>query len=190
LEGLERLPSGLALVDADSRLLYANASARSAFGHVGWMISGGGLRCRSFNEQLSWGRALKEVCLRRQRQLFDLHAPSGRSFVALVPVCYDDATRVLVTFGREELCGSLELQMFASQHGLTFAEGQVLRKLSLGLSPAEIASDHGVSVTTVATQVASLRAKTGLGSVRQLLTVLSRLPPIQPALAGQRTACA
>lgn len=184
LEGIERLSSGLALVDSESQLLYANASARSSIAQAGWTVEEGWLRCRTSHDQVSWSKALHEVCARKQRHLYDMAAQSGKSFAALVCVSLDSAPRVLVTFGRAELCGTLELQMYASRHCLTLAESQVLRKLSQGMRPAQIAVENGVALTTVATQVAAVRAKTGSASVRQLLTTLSRLPPVQPALTS------
>jgi len=183
LAGLDRLPTGLALVDQTSKVLYLNVAARKALESAGWSTAGNRLNCLHSADKLTWLRSLHQVCERGQRQLVGLRMASGKSFAALAPVLVDDACHALVTFGRSELCGVLELQLFASQHGLTLTEGQVLRKLALGMRPSQIAIDHGVSVTTVVTQVAAVRAKTGSSSVRQLLAMLSQLPPVQPAFS-------
>ncbi len=90
------------------------------------------------------------------------------------------ATASRMVFGREELCGSVELQMFALQHQLTHAETQVLRQLTRGLSASAIALEHGVGCNTILTQVAAIRAKTSCPSIRSLMATLARMPPMSP----------
>ncbi len=52
--------------------------------------------------------------------------------------------------------------------GLTDAEREVARLVMEGLSNAEIARRRGTSIRTVANQVASVFAKAGAGSRREL----------------------
>jgi DNA-binding CsgD family transcriptional regulator len=58
---------------------------------------------------------------------------------------------------------------------LTAAEGEVLAMVCEGLSNAEIATRRGRSVRTIANQVASILAKTGATSRRQVAVATLRL---------------
>ena len=56
----------------------------------------------------------------------------------------------------------------ARQHGHTHA--------------AEVARQQGVAVSTVRTQIGSIRAKTGAGSISELVRQVAVLPPLVGAL--------
>ena len=92
---------------------------------------------------------------------------------------------VLVLFNRAQMCETLSVELFARAHGLTHAESAVLTGLCRGAAPARIARDVGVAVSTVRTQVASLRQKTGAASIADLVRQVAVLPPIVPTLVGR-----
>jgi DNA-binding CsgD family transcriptional regulator len=48
--------------------------------------------------------------------------------------------------------------------------------------PTEIAQRQSVAVSTVRTQIGSIRAKTGAGSIRELVRQVAVLPPLVGAL--------
>ena len=73
------------------------------------------------------------------------------------------------------------LPLFAQAHLLTMAESAVLRGLCSGSRPAEIAERTGVAISTVRTHIGNIRAKTGSQSVRDLIRMVTVLPPIVPA---------
>ena len=54
--------------------------------------------------------------------------------------------------------------------------------ISRGLSAEAIARQQCVAVTTVRTQLGSIREKTGARSLRTLMARLTSLPPIRPSL--------
>jgi DNA-binding CsgD family transcriptional regulator len=85
---------------------------------------------------------------------------------------------VLLVFGKRRLCESLSTDWFARERGLTWAETRVLQGLTSGLRPIEIAQRQGVALSTVRSQVRSLRAKTGAASIGALLGQVSSLPPM------------
>jgi DNA-binding CsgD family transcriptional regulator len=169
LAGLEGSAQGVALFDSGYRLVYCNGSARVTLGAA--------------QRSAAWMDALRHVCQLGRRYLLEVQDGGRPRFAVLAPVEFNSRRWAFVMLGRDELCGTLELQMFASRHRLTLAESQVLHKLSLGLKPAEIATAHGVALSTVMTQVAALRAKTLSTSVRHLLCTLSRLPALRPVVA-------
>lgn len=72
----------------------------------------------------------------------------------------------------------LNIELFARAVGLTPAERAVLRGLSRGLAPAALSGLHGVAVSTVRTQIVSIRQKTRTDSIRALLDLVHHLPPV------------
>jgi DNA-binding CsgD family transcriptional regulator len=92
-----------------------------------------------------------------------------------------DAT-ALVVFGRRQVCEPLSVEFYAREHRLTAAETSVLRGLADGLRPAQIAREAGVAMSTVRTQITSIRLKTGARSIGELVRLVTVLPPIVPVL--------
>ena len=72
--------------------------------------------------------------------------------------------------------------MLAGAYGLTLAERRVLGGLVREASAREIAAEHAVALSTVRTQIASIRAKFGARSIDGLLLRVSELPPVAGAL--------
>jgi len=103
---------------------------------------------------------------------------------ATAPAPGSDAA-VLLAMGRRQPCESLTVDCFARDHGLTLAEAAVLQGLCQGQRPQEIAQAHGVALSTVRSQVGSIRAKTGATSIRHLVQQVSLLPPLLGVL-GRR----
>jgi DNA-binding CsgD family transcriptional regulator len=80
------------------------------------------------------------------------------------------------------------VQSFALAHRLTPAETGVLQGLCGGRSPLEIAHAQCVAISTVRTQISSIRAKTGADSIRDLVQQVATLPPLVSALRQSRCA--
>ncbi len=175
---VDHLAQGIAVVDDLSTVFFANAAARMAISKAGWKIRNDRLLCRLATDKQAWDNALLRTCHGAHHALLPLHAnePETSMFVLLAPLHAAGLPLALVTFEREHLCGPLELQLFASRHGLSLAENQVLQRLCNGQRTAKIAEEHGVSRTTILTQIAAIRIKTRHDSVGALLHRLSRLP--------------
>lgn len=94
-------------------------------------------------------------------------------------------TYALLVFAKQHLCDDSTMALFARERGLTSAEGQVLTQVCKGLRPAQIARNHGVRISTVRTQLRSIRMKTCCETIRELVQKLSVLPPMARQLAGQ-----
>jgi DNA-binding CsgD family transcriptional regulator len=191
LAGLDGLAHGVALFDISGRLRYANANARALLPRLQANEPGTEAQPGASSERTRrWADALNRVCHRGLRELFEIAAGAAATaagtptaYAALVPVTADGERLAFVTFGKEEICGPVELQMFASRYRLTSTECRVLRHLCQGRKATEIARLHGVSKSTVLTQIAAVRSKTQSRSVRELMDTLSRMPPLNPALA-------
>lgn len=92
----------------------------------------------------------------------------------------------LLVMGRQAACEALSAHNYALDHGLTQTESQVLSRLVAGDEPAAIAQAHRVAISTVRTQISSIREKTGARSIRSLVQEVATLPPLAPVALMRR----
>jgi DNA-binding CsgD family transcriptional regulator/PAS domain-containing protein len=76
---------------------------------------------------------------------------------------------LLIQAPQEKHPPTADLQAFATRHHLTPAELRVLQSLLNDHAPKQIASEQGVSIKTVRTQLSSLFTKTGTRNQRELV---------------------
>ncbi len=193
---LNQVDYGLAVVNADTRqLVYANAPALDALNPDSPQVTGlcvaDGLVCtrqRAHAAQLALALARTKSRLRGLLSLADGTAGdsggngngSNDSTVAVMPL-FDSAllpSYALLVFPKQQLCDTTTITLFARERGLTGTEGQVLAQVCKGLRPSQIATNHGVQVCTVRSQLRSIRQKTASDSVRELVEKVSVLPPM------------
>lgn len=172
-------------IAADRTVLVANRAAHSELADATQPLEvvGGILRARDGCDVATLQRAMRDALLLGLRRLVQLGQGAGRLSIAVVPLADGEnataeANAVLLMFGKRRLCESLSADWFARERGLTGAEARVLQGLCAGLTPGQIARRQGVALSTVRTQVRSLRAKTGAPSIRELLRQVSTLPPM------------
>lgn len=177
---LDEVDYGLALADPEARPLHLNHRAGQ------WLAEGGALALRDgriaaqdTQDAAAFTRAVRDAAERGLRRLITVGRGDARRCAAVVPVQPGVAALMI---GRSSLCEDLSLQCFARAHALSDAETRVLAGLGRGQAPAAIAQDHGVALSTVRTQVGAIRAKTGAGSIRDLLRMVAALPPMLGAL--------
>ncbi|MEY4564993.1 MAG: hypothetical protein RLZZ618_4270 [Pseudomonadota bacterium] len=171
----------MVLVSCDMQLVHANRAARRGLEDgVAYSDACGELHVRCRVDQAGLAAAVHAACSRGLRGYVQLSGPQGASAaVAVVPQRGRNGTdAALLTFSRAQVCESLSLNAFARHHGLTAGETRVLEAVCSGHSAAAIARRHGVAVTTVRTQLTSLRAKTSAKTVNDLLRTMALLPPM------------
>jgi DNA-binding CsgD family transcriptional regulator len=183
---LNELDYGLMVVSDTARIRLANQAAlRECRPAQCMQIHDGHVQPRDERDRGSFVRALTASRLGR-RSMLSLHSIHALVSVAVVPmgevVEAGGTWTALLAFGRRQACEPISLEFFAREHGLTGAEGQVLKGLCGGLRPVQIARDAGVALSTVRTQVSSIRLKTEAKSIGELVRRLTMLPPIVPAL--------
>ena len=110
---------------------------------------------------------------------------SGASLlsIAVFPLAHGECGAgplALLLFGLSHSQEPLAIQLYAGSCGLTPAETRVLLGLAEGLVPKQIASRHEVLLSTVRTQISSIRDKTGTRRLSDLMQALVCLPPIMP----------
>lgn len=177
---LDEVDFGIALLRADGEVLHLNHRARRALHGDGPLhVQANRLSAHECSAMARLNHALHDAALRGLRRLLTIGTGSARLVVALVPVQAGIAALLL---GRTDVCEDLSIQCFARQHELTAAETRVFAALGRGALPSEIAREQGVKLSTVRTQIAAVRHKTGTPSIGALVRLAAGLPPMVSAL--------
>jgi len=180
---LDELDYGVAIVDERAAVLHMNHRAACWFdGGAGVQVREGRLaaaQAQAVDELAQLLRAVDDAASRGLRRMVGFGCGASRCHAAVVPVHTGVAALLLA---RPRLCEDLSLQSFGRAHSLSGAEVRVLGALGQGKPPTQIAREHGVAVSTVRSQLAAIRDKTGTHSLRSLLHLVAALPPIVSAL--------
>lgn len=183
---LDEIDYGIVLLDEQSRMLHANLAARADLDEDHPLsLSGGRLHARAERDAAVLNQALSDACRRDRRKLLSVGRLQEQVSVAVVPLggaSAEAGAATLVVFGKRNVCETLSVQAFARGHGLTAAETRVLVALCEGQAPHEAAVGLGVAISTVRTQICSIRMKTGAQSIGELLRQVAVLPPMMGAL--------
>lgn len=183
---LDEIDYGTLLLDADGIVQHVNHAARAELdADHPLQLFGRQLRARRATDAAPLQAALTGAAQRGLRKLLTLGESGRQTCVSVVPlpaISPDGRAATLVLLGRRQVCGELAVQGFARAHGLTAGETRVLAALCAGTGPSEIADRHGVMLSTVRTQIGSIRQKTGTDSIRDLVRQVAVLPPLMGAL--------
>lgn len=180
---LDEIDYGVALVDANANLRYANQLALREMLVAGPLRLGSGrVHATTSAAQHLLAAAIADA-MRGRRKLFTASDACGSLPVAVVPMHGGaDEVLALLVLGRRSAADSLTVDFYARSNGLTSAEAQVLQRMCVGLKPKEVAKEQGVAISTVRSHICSIRTKTQTGSIGELLNRISVLPPITPAI--------
>lgn len=184
---LDEIDYGLALLSAGGHLRHANQLAFELLRGAGaLLLRAGRVQTRDAAQQTELALAVA-AAIDGRRRLLTLATADGECPVALIPLAdaglpSDGPPMCLMLMGKRQACEWLSLTFFSQAHGLTPAEASVLRALCGGQPPKNIARDLGVAVSTVRTQIGSVRSKTQTHSIRELVQRIAALPPITLAL--------
>lgn len=183
---LDQIDYGILLVDERGQALHVNRAARCV------LDAGTAIRLRNgivdavrAPDSVTLHRALQAAIHRGLRTLVPLGGIDDRCYLSVIPLeaagAGDRGTALLVA-GRRDVSETLSAQGYARSFGLTTTECQVLRLLCIGAQANEIARRQGVAVSTIRTQIGSIRAKTGARSVGALVRQVALLPPMAGVL--------
>jgi DNA-binding CsgD family transcriptional regulator len=172
---VDEIDCGLIVCDGDGSVRLVNRSAERE-------LASARLLARGRDRLVCHGTA--SPSLEGRRQLVTLSLGNDRLVLLVAPLQPhgDDEPLVLVMLGRRGLCSALALEMLSSVHGLTLAERRVLAALLDETAPRQIAKAHGVALSTVRTQITSIRNKLGVRSVEALLVRAGEVPQVPSAL--------
>ncbi len=183
---LDEVDFGMLLLTDTDHVVHANHAARIELdGEHPLQMFGQVLRARHSHDVPALHGALHNAAHRALRKLVTLGEGARRVSVSVVPI--GDAQRpgdgaTLLMMSKRKTCESLAVQGYARSHGLTGAETRVLMLLCQGMPPACVATELGVGIATVRTQIGSIRLKTGTDSIRALVQQVLELPPLMSVL--------
>ncbi|MBL0728985.1 helix-turn-helix transcriptional regulator [Piscinibacter sp. HJYY11] len=177
---LDEMDHGMLLLAPDGTLHHANQPARLELArHDTLQLFGSRVQAARREQQGSLLGALADAGHGRRRLL--MLGQGAMLPVAAVPLnegSRESDVMVLLLLGKRQNCAGLTVDFYAHTHGLTVAEARVLQALCGGLRPKEVARQFDVAVSTVRTQISSIRHKTQTASIRDLVERVSTLPPI------------
>ena len=183
---LDEIDYGVLLLDADAHVLHLNHAARCELdAQHPLQLQGRQLRGRDAADTARLQDALQAATQRGLRRLLMLGQDAHRVALSVVPLRTggsDGSTATQLSLGKRQMCGGLGVQWFARSHGLTLAETRVLEALSEGLHPSDIATRYGVGISTIRSQIGSIRLKTRSDSIGALVRQVAVLPPLVGAL--------
>jgi DNA-binding CsgD family transcriptional regulator len=178
----DQVGSGLIACDAEGFMRAVNRTARAEL-QRGRLIRACGLQLqRAPTAQGELAAAIRQAACKGRRSMVRLTAGEERLHLNTLPVLDGGEALTLVVLGRRQACSELELELLASSYGLTQAERRVLAGLMQEERPSEIAERHAVKLSTVRTQISSIRAKLGTRSVEGLLLRAAEVPAMPSAL--------
>jgi DNA-binding CsgD family transcriptional regulator len=182
---LDEIDYGMLLLADELQVLHLNHVARTELDeqHPLQML-GRQLRARHPHDVGPLRVAIEDAVTKQRRRLITLGAPHAKQVsAAVIPLAPQGGQALtLVIFGKGRGCQALSMQWYARGHGLTLAETHVLQALCAGASPADIARQSGVAISTVRTHIGSIRNKTRTESIRALLQQVAALPPMVSVL--------
>jgi DNA-binding CsgD family transcriptional regulator len=196
---LDEIDYGMLLVSGDGQLVYLNHAARQELDRDHPLqLMGRALRAKSAHDVSPLFDALQSA-QRGLRRMVTLGSGEQRISMSVVPLpdayaqspqatqgqrAEEQGTLTLVVLGKRQVCERLSVEGFARAMKLTPAETCVLEQLCAGTRAAGIARKQGVAVSTVRTQIGSIRQKTSAASINDVIRMVALLPPMVGALRG------
>jgi len=176
---LDVVDYGMLLVLDDGCVVFANRVARAEMNDEHPLqLLGRDLRARCPRDVVSLHNALAGALRRGVQALLKLGGAGQGIHIAVVPMADAGEPAAAIVFGKRRVCEELSIDAFARHHGLTLAEARVLRHLCSGERPQDIAFGLGVKLSTVRTQIGSIRAKTSSRDIGAIVQCAARLPPL------------
>jgi len=182
---LDELDYGIVLLFDGTHVVHINDAARVELDdRHPLQLQGNELHARLARDVAPLHEAVGDASLRGLRRLLTIGKDAERASISVVPLeAADSGPRaVLVVLGKRSMCESLSVQGFARSYGLTAAETRVLVALCNGVPPAQAAVELGVAISTIRSQIGSMRQKTGAESIRALVRQVAILPPVKGTL--------
>lgn len=185
LRAFDEIDYGMIVLNSFGHILHSNHLARVELGRRDFLRACDGyLTCGDAAHDTKI-RLAQEAALRGQRRLVLLKHGDRDLSLTFNPLAHpleDTSPCVLVMLSRQCTCDNLAVRMFARALALSPSEEGVMLALCRGLVINEIAHENGVAVSTVRSQIKTLREKAGAPSIRKLLQRINSLPPVVPAL--------
>ena len=184
---LDEIALGLMVCDRHGQLQFVNPAADQELASEHVLSRLGQRLCCTGTNSSALDGALRKAASKGVRQLLTLTHAANSLMVAVVPLAMDNVCEpmLMLVLGRRGACSALGLEMLSGLYGLTLAERRVLCGLVADISPRDIAACGGVSLSTVRTQIASIRTKFGVRNIEGVLIRVAEVPMVPSALRRQ-----
>jgi len=184
LELFDEIEFGLIVCDGDGLLRFTNQAAGRELACASVLLRSDGRLRQASGASGDLCAALRLAAQRSRRSLVRMGRGGDRLMVSVLPFgqAHAGGQHVLVMLGRRQPCSELGLEMLAASYGLTLAERRVLAALVREASPREIAIQNSVALSTIRTQIQSIRIKLGARNIEGLLLRAAEVPPVASAL--------
>jgi DNA-binding CsgD family transcriptional regulator/PAS domain-containing protein len=160
----------LVVADVRGRVVYANEAARALFASGGPVhLRCGHIASPDLQIARSLLHAIAAACAGRGGRDLTLTPPFERFRIAIDPLDGAQSKLACVRIRDEATWASHCAAVAQAQHGFTAAETRLAQALLQGLTPADYATQRGVSLPTVRTQLRSLFNKAGVGGQAELV---------------------
>lgn len=173
---VDRMAGGVCLVDAQLRLVYANAAARKQFVPEYFP----GVDRQLIDADLTTPRRVRMAilsALNGSNQMIECQLGEQLRLLAFSPFRLPMGGRLaMITIEAAAGPGDATLAAYAQMIGLTRRETAVLKGLAEGHEPRAIAEELGVAVETVRTHIRALLNKTRSPGIRSLVVKVAALP--------------
>ncbi|MFN7509610.1 MAG: helix-turn-helix transcriptional regulator [Betaproteobacteria bacterium] len=180
---LNEVGCGLIVCTGLGRLIYANSIASRCLDDARLLSLNDGHVRLAPRARGNLATALRCAVERGLRTLVELSRDGERLLAVVVPLRdTPPGTDVLVMFDTRSLGWDLGIELLGTAYGLTLAERRILAALVGEATPAEIARRQEISLATVRTHIASLRAKLGTRRIEGLLLRAASVPAVAGAL--------
>lgn len=185
----DEIDCGLVVCDTTQTIRFANQAARLELVRARLLTRLGDQLGRAPGANGDLETAIRSAAQRGRRSLVRMATGRDRLMVSVTPLpaVGTEGPLVLVMLGRRRPCSDLGLELLARCHGLTLAERRVLAGLMRDATPREIADENNVALSTVRSQIASMRTKLGARRIEDLLLLLCEVPPMASALRISET---
>jgi DNA-binding CsgD family transcriptional regulator len=186
---LDQLDFGVIICGPEGQLRLANDAARReialgsplAIDRFGKLAPEG---CAA-DVATQWRVALSKAAHLQRRRMVPLWANGTSLMATVLPLGQASQACALVLLSRRQVATDIMVALFGKVHDLTAAECCVLLGLVNGKRLADMALERKVQMSTLRAQVASLRAKTGVSRVEDLILMVAAMPPMTSALRCQ-----
>jgi DNA-binding CsgD family transcriptional regulator len=191
---LDQLDFGVIVCDEHAHLKMANDAARRELllGDPLWVNANADVCVSRTRPEVAiqWRAALSDAVRGQRRHMLRLWSNSVHLMATVLPLApleAGGAVLALVLLSRRQVATDIMVTLFAKVWGLTGAEAEVLMGLANGARLEDLARTRKVKLSTLRAQSASLRAKTGVRRVEDLLLMVAGLPPTAGALRCSKT---
>jgi DNA-binding CsgD family transcriptional regulator len=186
LDALDALAVGAVICDAAGTIRFANAAAKDCARLGDGVILGGaghGIVALHRGESAELARLIAEAAGGAAGGALSITGGDGRRLLVLVsplPLRFAEGPgKVLVTMRPADAAPNVDPGALSRLFGLTPAEARLALALLAGRSLAEFGASRNVTENTLRTQLGGILRKTDTTGQRDLVRLLSLLPPLR-----------